>query len=64
MLCRRRKKGTVQSHDAGRCKLSIDRCRLHATKYPWEHEKFTKTFDHQTYALAPTSRAKECTDPN
>ncbi|KAL2037058.1 hypothetical protein N7G274_010185 [Stereocaulon virgatum] len=20
---------------------------LHATKYPWEHEKFTKTFDHQ-----------------
>ena len=24
--------------------------RLHPTKYPWEHEKFTKTFDHQTYA--------------
>lgn len=21
---------------------------LHPTKYPWEHEKFTKTFDHQT----------------
>ncbi|KAL9134108.1 MAG: hypothetical protein Q9175_004715 [Cornicularia normoerica] len=21
---------------------------LHPTRYPWEHEKFTKTFDHQT----------------
>ncbi|MCJ1310197.1 cytochrome c1 [Agyrium rufum] len=21
---------------------------LHATKYPWEHEKFTKTFDHKS----------------
>ena len=21
--------------------------RLHATRYPWEHEEFTKTFDHQ-----------------
>ncbi len=24
--------------------------RLHSPKYPWEHEKFTKTFDHQSYA--------------
>ena len=25
---------------------------LHATQYPWEHEKYLKTFDHQGYALA------------
>lgn len=26
-----------------------DNClnRLHATQYPWEHDKWTKTFDHQ-----------------
>ncbi len=28
--------------------------RLHAIKYPWVHESFTKTFDHQTY-LPPSS---------
>ena len=32
--------------------------RLHPTKYPWEHEKFTKTFDHQTYALSAPSTAR------
>jgi hypothetical protein len=25
--------------------------RLHATQYPWEHEKWQKTFDHQAYVL-------------
>ena len=29
------------------CKvLTIDVCSLHATAYPWEHEKLFKTFDH------------------
>jgi len=27
--------------------LTEDITRLHATKYPWEHEKWIKTFDHQ-----------------
>lgn len=26
--------------------LGTDSSRLHATQYPWEHEKYTKTFDH------------------
>ena len=26
--------------------------RLHATKYPWEHEKWLKTFDHQALVIS------------
>jgi len=49
--------GFGRGNDTGRLTLSADQIlirfsafyRLHPTAYPWEHTKWTKTFDHQAW---------------
>lgn len=35
------------------------RASLHPTQYPWEHQKWTRTFDHQTYVTTSSNTYSE-----
>lgn len=48
----RRVSKATSSHTSN---LAHNDIRLHATKYPWVHEQWTKTFDHQAYSSTLTS---------